>query len=52
MDRVTERAVGTQLIKAIRPEQQIVKIVHDELTRADGPGGPQDPASRRRARPC
>src|SRR3954465_8797435 len=31
MDRVGERAVGQQLIKSVRPEQQIVKIVHDEL---------------------
>jgi signal recognition particle subunit SRP54 len=40
MDRVTERAVGTQLIKAIRPEQQIVKIVHDELVELMGPVDP------------
>jgi signal recognition particle subunit SRP54 len=31
MKRVSEQAVGAQLIKAVRPEQQIVKIVHDEL---------------------
>ncbi|MFO0891166.1 MAG: signal recognition particle protein [Isosphaeraceae bacterium] len=40
MDRVTERAVGTQIVKAIRPEQQIVKIVHDELVELMGPVDP------------
>jgi signal recognition particle subunit SRP54 len=43
MARVTEKAVGTQLIKSIRPEQQIVKIVHDELV---GLMGPVDPSIR------
>jgi signal recognition particle subunit SRP54 len=37
MARITEEAVGTQLIKSIRPEQQIVKIVHDELVALMGP---------------
>ena len=37
MARVQERAVGAQLIKAVRPEQQIVKIVHDELIDLMGP---------------
>lgn len=36
MDRVSEQAVGTQLIKSVRPEQQIVKIVHDELVELMG----------------
>ncbi|MDR3634538.1 MAG: signal recognition particle receptor subunit alpha, partial [Isosphaeraceae bacterium] len=36
MERVSERAVGTQLIKSVRPEQQIVKIVHDELVELMG----------------
>jgi signal recognition particle subunit SRP54 len=40
MTRITEKAVGTQLIKSIRPEQQIVKIVHDELIELMGPGDP------------
>src|SRR5947209_19411752 len=40
MDRVRERAVGAQLIKAVRPEQQIVKIVHDELVELMGPADP------------
>ncbi|ADV61261.1 signal recognition particle subunit FFH/SRP54 (srp54) [Isosphaera pallida ATCC 43644] len=29
--KVKQRAVGEQIIKSIRPDQQIVKIVHDEL---------------------
>src|SRR5215213_2050487 len=40
MDRVGERAVGQQLIKSVRPEQQIVKIVHDELVELMGPADP------------
>jgi signal recognition particle subunit SRP54 len=40
MGRVNERAVGTQLIKSVRPEQQIVKIVHDELVELMGPVDP------------
>jgi signal recognition particle subunit SRP54 len=43
MQRVSDRAVGTQLIKSVRPEQQIVKIVHDELVELMGP---VDPAIR------
>ena len=31
MKRVNDKAVGAQLIKSVRPEQQIVKIVHDEM---------------------
>jgi signal recognition particle subunit SRP54 len=40
MARVQEQAVGAQLIKAVRPEQQIVKIVHDELVALMGPADP------------
>src|SRR3954468_3285129 len=40
MARVTEQAVGAQLIKSVRPEQQIVKIVHDELVALMGPADP------------
>ena len=32
--------VGTQLIKSVRPEQQIVKIVHDELVELMGAAEP------------
>ena len=38
MKRVTDKAVGAELIKSVRPEQQIVKIVHDELVALMGPG--------------
>ena len=37
MVAITDEAVGTQLIKSIRPEQQIVKIVHDKLIELMGP---------------
>ena len=37
MKRVGERAVGMELIRTVRPEQQIVKIVHDELVELMGP---------------
>jgi signal recognition particle subunit SRP54 len=40
MQRVSDRAVGAQLIKSVRPEQQIVKIVHDELVELMGPVDP------------
>src|SRR5215210_660883 len=40
MARVQEQAVGAQLIRAVRPEQQIVKSVHDELVALMGPGDP------------
>src|SRR5579863_4321671 len=40
MKRVGEKAVGQQLIKSVRPEQQIVKIVHDELVELMGPVDP------------
>jgi len=40
MVKITDKAVGTQLIKSIRPEQQIVKIVHDELIELVGPVDP------------
>jgi len=40
MGRVTEKAVGAELIRTVRPEQQIVKIVHDELVELMGPADP------------
>src|SRR3954453_21809628 len=40
MVRVTEKAVGAQLIKSVRPEQQIVKILNDELVELMGPPAP------------
>jgi signal recognition particle subunit SRP54 len=40
MQRVGDKAVGQQLVKSVRPEQQIVKIVHDELVELMGPVDP------------
>jgi signal recognition particle subunit SRP54 len=40
MKRVGADAVGQQLIKAVRPDQQFVKIVHDELIDLMGPTDP------------
>jgi signal recognition particle subunit SRP54 len=40
MGRISEKAAGTQLIRSVRPEQQIVKIVHDELIELMGPVDP------------
>ncbi|XP_068659238.1 signal recognition particle subunit SRP54, chloroplastic [Aristolochia californica] len=33
---VSEQAVGTELIRGVRPDQQLVKIVHDELVKLMG----------------
>ena len=40
MKKVSEQALGANLIKSVRPEQQIVKIVHDELVALMGPSDP------------
>ena len=40
MGKVTEQAVGQQVVKSVRPDQQIVKIVHDELVELMGPTDP------------
>lgn len=40
MKRVSDRAVGQQLLKSVRPDQQFVKIVHDELVQLMGPVDP------------
>jgi signal recognition particle subunit SRP54 len=40
MAGINAEAVGTQLIKSVRPEQQIVKIVHDRLIELMGPIDP------------
>ena len=37
IDRVTQRAIGQDVIKSITPAQQIIKIVHDEMTALMGP---------------
>ncbi|AWW75026.1 signal recognition particle protein [Erythrobacter sp. KY5] len=31
IDAVTEKAIGQEVLKAVKPGQQVVKIVHDEL---------------------
>jgi signal recognition particle subunit SRP54 len=37
--RVKERAAGVEVTKSLTPGQQVVKIVHDELTATMGQGG-------------
>jgi signal recognition particle subunit SRP54 len=37
--RVRERAVGTDVTKSLTPGQEVVKIVHEELTELMGSGG-------------
>src|SRR5205085_8384903 len=36
--RVRERAVGSEVMKSLTPGQQVVKIVHEELTATMGSG--------------
>jgi signal recognition particle subunit SRP54 len=38
VDRVRERAVGADVLKSLTPGQQVVKIVHEELTTLMGAG--------------
>lgn len=42
IDAVTEKAIGQEVFKSVKPGQQVVKIVHDELVRTLG-GDPDDP---------
>ena len=42
-DRVAKQAIGAEVIKTLKPEQLIVKIVHDELVRMMGPVDPRIP---------
>jgi signal recognition particle subunit SRP54 len=37
IERVTQRAVGQDVVQSIRPEEQIIKIVYDELVGLMGP---------------
>jgi signal recognition particle subunit SRP54 len=39
--QVRERAVGQEVLKSVTPGQQVVKIVHDELTELMGTGSSQ-----------
>ncbi|MHC5079453.1 MAG: signal recognition particle protein [Planctomycetota bacterium] len=41
--RVTEKAVGEEVIRSVTPAQQVVKIVQDELTDLMGPSDPHIP---------
>jgi signal recognition particle subunit SRP54 len=38
VERVRERALGEQVLKSLTPGQQVVKVVHDELTELMGAG--------------
>ena len=42
----TGKAIGQEIIKSIRPTQQIVKIVHDELVALMGEADPELPAAK------
>lgn len=44
IDSVTEKAVGAEVLKSVKPGQQVVKIVHDELVSMLG-GNPEDAES-------
>jgi len=44
--RVTEKAVGEEVIKGVNPAQQIVKIVHDEIEALMGPVDSSIPMSQ------
>lgn len=37
IDSVTEKAIGQEVIKSLRPDQLMIKIVHDELVNLMGP---------------
>ncbi|HHT9119161.1 MAG TPA: signal recognition particle protein [Candidatus Hypogeohydataceae bacterium YC41] len=39
INRVTEKAVGEEVLQSVAPGQQIVKIIYDELVRLMGPVG-------------
>ncbi|MGE0304319.1 MAG: signal recognition particle protein [Acidimicrobiia bacterium] len=39
VDRIRSQAVGAELSKALRPDQQVIKFVHNELTRILGGEG-------------
>ena len=46
---VTAKAVGEDVIKAVQPSQQIVKIVYDEMVALMGPADPSIPKNANRA---
>ncbi|MHC4598391.1 MAG: signal recognition particle protein [Planctomycetota bacterium] len=45
--RVTEKAIGEDVIRSVTPAQQVVKIVQDELTDLMGPSDPNIPFNPR-----
>ena len=51
IDRVKERAVGEEVLRSLTPAQQVIKIVHEELTGLLGgrvpQTGPGRPAAHR-----
>ena len=46
IDAVTEKAIGSEVLKSVTPGQQVVKIVDDELTAMLGGGEDADPKDR------
>ena len=46
IDAVTEKAIGSEVLKSVTPGQQVVKIVDDELTDMLGGGEDADPKDR------
>ena len=46
VERVTEQALGERVLKSIRPSEQIVGIVHQELVDLMGPVDPSLPIRR------
>lgn len=42
-DEVQRKAIGAEVVKTLRPDQLMVKIVHDELVRLMGPVDPRIP---------
>ncbi|KAF0245956.1 MAG: signal recognition particle subunit [Planctomycetota bacterium] len=43
LKRVSEKAVGEDVIKSVMPSQQIVKVIYDELVELMGPADPAIP---------
>ncbi|HRX86705.1 MAG TPA: signal recognition particle receptor subunit alpha [Phycisphaerae bacterium] len=42
-DDVQQKAIGAEVINTLKPDQVIIKIVHDELVRLMGPVDPRIP---------
>ena len=42
-NRVQQKAIGQEIIGTLKPEQVMVKVVHDELVELMGPGDPRIP---------